>query len=73
MAEEKEFKPGETVPASGIYRVTHEPVHVQPHDVTAIKGEHFPTCNHCGEHPRFVLRVAAEHIKEHHLFRKDNR
>jgi hypothetical protein len=67
---ELEYKPRETVPISGIYRVTHDPTHAQPHDITAVKGEHFPPCNSCGDHPRFVLRVAAEHLREHHHFRK---
>jgi hypothetical protein len=67
---ELQYKPGETVPMSGIYKVTHDPNHAQPHDITAVKGEHFPTCNGCGDHPRFVLRVEAQHLKEHHHFRK---
>ena len=30
-----QFKPGEAVPHSGIYRVTHDPAHAQEHEVLA--------------------------------------
>jgi hypothetical protein len=59
-----EFKPGERVPESGVYRVTHDSRHRQPHEVTAVKGEGFPTCNGCGQHPRFRLVRSARHIGE---------
>ena len=66
-----EYKPGDVVPTSGIYRVTHDPRHTNtPHEVTAIRGEHFPPCNHCGHHPRFVLGTPAKHLSEHEHFRK---
>jgi len=63
------FKPGDEVPESGIYRVVHDPVHVGAHEVTAVKGEHFPPCNRCGHHPRFTLQRAAHHIHKHEHFR----
>lgn len=44
------YKPGDEVPNSGIYKVIHDPNHAKAHEVTAIVGEHFPPCNHCG-HP----------------------
>ena len=48
MAEE--FKPGQIVPESGVYRITHDPAHADmPHEVTVIKGRRFPTCRHCKE------------------------
>jgi hypothetical protein len=44
----QEYKPGEIVPQSGIYRITHDPQHADmPHEVTVIKGRRFPTCRHC--------------------------
>jgi hypothetical protein len=43
----QEFKSGEIVPQSGIYRITHDPSHMEAHEVTAIKGRRFPTCRHC--------------------------
>ena len=38
----QEYKPGEIVPESGIYTITHDPVHSDmPHEVTVIKGRRF--------------------------------
>jgi hypothetical protein len=37
------FKPGDTVQASSIYLVTHDPNHTQAHEVTCIYGKRFPT------------------------------
>jgi hypothetical protein len=40
-----EVHPSETVPESGIYRVTHNARHITAeHEVTVIKGRRFPTC-----------------------------
>ncbi len=65
-----EYKPGDTVPDSGIYKVNHDRTHVQEHEITAIKGESFPPCNHCGSHPRFTLIRAAHHVHIHEQFKK---
>jgi len=65
------FKPGQEVPHSGIYRVVHDTVHHDEHEVTCVYGEHFPPCNHCGEHPRFILEHIAIHVKWHKHFKKD--
>jgi hypothetical protein len=62
MAEE--FKPGQIVPESGVYRITHDPVHAEiPHEVTVIKGRRFPTCRHC-KGVTFELVHAAKHVSE---------
>ena len=62
MAEE--FKPGQIVPESGVYRITHDPVHADvPHEVTVIKGQRFPTCRHC-KGITFELVHAAKHVSE---------
>ena len=63
----REFKPGDEVPDSGIYKVTHD-VHSLPHEVTCVKGKIFPPCKSC-RHPRFVLIRAAHHIENHEHFR----
>ena len=67
MAEE--FKPGEKVPQSGIYRVIHDNAHAEPHEVTCVTGEPFPPCNSCG-HPKFVLVRAAHHITDDENFKE---
>lgn len=64
----EEYKPGDEVPKSGIYKVTHDE-HSKPHEVTCIIGKHFPPCNTC-IHPRFVLVRAAHHIENHKHFDK---
>jgi ATP-dependent Clp protease ATP-binding subunit ClpX len=54
---------------SGIYQVIHDNVHHEEHEVTAVMGEPFPPCNHCGQHPRFRLVNAAHHIGNHEFFK----
>jgi hypothetical protein len=63
------FKPGDTVPRSGIYKVTHDPNHTAPHEVTCVYGTRFPPCNHCGHHPRFTLVRAAQHVAQNEHFK----
>lgn len=64
------FKPGDTVPLSGIYLVTHDPRHANAHQVTCVIGKRFPQCNGCGQHPRFTLLHSAHHIEHHEHFKK---
>lgn len=60
----QEYKPGEIVPQSGVYTITHDPVHADmPHEVTVIKGRRFPTCRHC-KGITFQLAHAAKHVSE---------
>ena len=62
MAEE--FKPGQIVPESGVYRITHDPAHADmPHEVTVIKGRRFPTCRHC-KGVSFEVVHADRHVSE---------
>jgi hypothetical protein len=63
------YKPGDKVPKSGIYNVIHDVEHTEHHQVTCVIGETFPPCNHCGQHPRFTLSVAAHHIRNHEFFK----
>lgn len=63
------YKPGQQVPRSGIYKVVHDRVHYDVHEVTCVFGEHFPPCNHCGDHPRFQLVRYAQHVKTHEHFK----
>jgi len=57
-----EFKPGDKVKWSGDYAVTHDRNHRAAHEVTCVAHHTFPPCNHCGQHPRFVLVRKAIHI-----------
>jgi YjzC-like protein len=60
----QEFKPGEIVPQSGIYKITQDSAHADmPHEVTVIKGRRFPTCRHC-KGVSFELAHAAKHVGE---------
>ena len=60
----QQFKPGQIVPESGIYRIVHDPQHADmPHEVTTIKGRRFPTCRHC-KGVAFELAHAAKHVGE---------
>jgi hypothetical protein len=36
------FQAGDTVPASGVYKVVHDKTHIPTHYVTAIYGDTFP-------------------------------
>ena len=63
-----EFKPGQEVPRSGIYRVIHDPDHAKEHEVTCVYGKRFPPCSGC-DHPRFVLKYAAQHIEQNEHFK----
>lgn len=63
------FKPGDEVPRSGIYRAIHANEHAKPHDVTCVFSDHFPRCNRCGEGVRFVLVLGARHVTSHEHFK----
>lgn len=55
------FKPGDTVPATGIYRVEHGE-HRLPHMGILLQGEVFPPCRGCKAEVRFTLVRAAGHL-----------
>src|SRR3954466_12918291 len=50
----KTFKTGQSVPQSGIYRVTHSN-HRLPHEVTLLRAQQFPPCSKCGVQVKFKL------------------
>ena len=64
------FKPGEKVQHSGIYEVEHDKAHAQKHEVTCVFGKVFPPCKGCGQHPRFKLVRAAQHVETNDNFSK---
>jgi len=60
-----QYKPGQKVPRSGIYKVNHDGRrHLDSHEVTAVKGEPFPPCQ-CGQGLTYSLVRAARHLNEH--------
>jgi hypothetical protein len=59
------YKPGNTVPDSGIYKVNHDGRHASEHEVTCVKGEPFPPCRNCGHGITYSLVRAAHHVKDH--------
>jgi hypothetical protein len=63
------FKPGDKVQSSGIYQVTHDNRHASEHEVTCVYGKIFPPCKGCGNHPRFKLVRAAQHIESNEHFK----
>lgn len=64
-----QYKPGNRVQHSGIYRVLHDSNHAEVHEVTCIHGKPFPPCKHCGHSVRFELAHAAIHIDSSTHFR----
>jgi len=49
------FKPGELVPASGIYCIEHRS-HRLMHTATLVINSRFPRCRRCGNAVRFILQ-----------------
>lgn len=60
-------RPGEEVPKSGIYKVSHR-AHHHDHEVTCVSGEQFPRCHQCGDMVRFTLLIAAHDVHRHAHF-----
>lgn len=56
-----EFKPGDKVPSSGVYKVSHQ-AHREEHEATLREGEEFPTCTVCERGVRFRLVQSARLI-----------
>lgn len=51
---DRNYRPGERVPESGIYRVEHGP-HRLMHVATLVGRSRFPLCRECGRSVRFCL------------------
>jgi len=49
-----QYRPGESVPKAGIYRVLHSG-HRPPHEVVLDSKDKFPACHSCGDCVRFQL------------------
>jgi hypothetical protein len=63
----KSYRPGDKVPASGIYRVMHFG-HGHDHYVTCIREHVFPFCRTCGDRVRFRTFHLANGIEHHNDF-----
>jgi hypothetical protein len=59
MAGNASFKPGEIVPETGIYRVSHDS-HRLMHEATLLQGMQFPRCKKCRRSVRFTLLRALK-------------
>ena len=53
------YRPGDLVPESGVYRVTHDS-HRLMHEATLLVGDRFPFCRQCKLGVRFELRRAVK-------------
>ncbi len=60
---EKEFRPGERIPGSGVYLVVHRE-HRPTHEATLVTGKPFPVCARCGAGVRFRLLRNASSIEQ---------
>ncbi len=63
-----QYKPGDQIPSSGLYKCTHRNGHAPAHEVTALFGETFPACKTCGYKVTFELIYAAVHVRAHPQF-----
>lgn len=61
---QEEYRPGQRVPTSGIYKVNHDSHHTEQHEITAVKGEPFPPCRGCSRDATYTIVRAAHHLKE---------
>ncbi|MEN3368878.1 MAG: hypothetical protein V7609_1021 [Verrucomicrobiota bacterium] len=66
------FKPGDDVPISGIYRVTHDNHHEAEHEVVCMAGRIFPRCHGCA-HPRFIPTHTTLRVESHVQFKTAKR
>ena len=55
----KFYKPGQVVPAAGIYKVVHAE-HRLPHKASFKARDKFPECSKCASQVRFELLMAAD-------------
>lgn len=60
-APKEEYRTGQNIPESGIYRVTHDE-HRLPHEVTLLKGAQFPRCSKCRHAVRFTAVSLAPRL-----------
>ena len=54
-----QYKPGDLVTVSGIYRIVHDG-HRRPHECVLVVGQRFPDCRQCDDRVRFELILTRE-------------
>lgn len=59
------LRPGDTVEASGVYRVYHH-AHRLPHSVFIPAGTVLPNCRRCGAKVEFGLLLQSEALSSDH-------
>ena len=64
----RRYKPGEDVPLTGVYKVSHWDNHHHHTKLICLSGERFPPCNVCGERVQFRLDRPHHSSAEHWLF-----
>ena len=65
---EKDLRPGDKAPQSGIYQVRHNG-HRDDHQVTLKEAQALPACRTCGDSVRFSLVRAATPVEADADFR----
>ena len=60
---EQVYRPGDTVPRSGIYLVVHAQ-HRGEHEAVVLDGAPFPECKHCRNDVSFRLLRSAAPIED---------
>jgi hypothetical protein len=58
------YSPGQSAPASGVYRVHHGTGHREDHDLIVIRGEEFAACRSCKGVVQFTLKKQASYITD---------
>lgn len=66
---EQVYRPGDSVPESGLYLVAHGS-HRPDHEATLFQGEQFPACAQCEQQVRFRLLRGAIPISSDSDFRQ---
>ena len=64
-----QYKPGDRVPRSGIYRVIHDPVHCQEHEVTCVHMKNSRRAMTAEAAFALNSQGAAAHIEGHKQFK----
>ena len=59
---EKNFRPGDVVPETGIYVILHQHNHDSRQELMLLSNAKFPRCRRCGDQVRFQLLRAVPYL-----------